>query len=121
MLSQWYYHVASSYLVRYSEFSVGRRAGVFEVCTSENAPFWLFWCSLLLNWQFACSGLLFGSSSILWMYIVKHYPLSVAYPMISLSYVFGLLAAILFFHESVSVMKWVGVSLIILGCCLIAK
>ena len=55
------------------------------------------------------------------MYIVKHYPLSVAYPMISLSYVLGLLAAILFFHESVSVMKWVGVGLIVLGCCLIAK
>ena len=32
-----------------------------------------FWDSLLLNWQFACSGLLFGSSSVLWMYIVKHY------------------------------------------------
>ena len=59
-----------------------------------------FWYSLLLNW---------------------HYPLSVAYPMISLSYVLGLLAAILFFHESVSVMKWVGVGLIVLGCCLIAK
>ena len=55
------------------------------------------------------------------MYIVRHYPLSVAYPMISLSYVLGLLAAILFFHESVSVMKWVGAGLIVLGCCLIAK
>ena len=74
-----------------------------------------FWYSLLLNWQFACSGLLFGSSSVLWMYIVKHYPV------ISLSYVLGLLAAILFFHESVPVMKWVGVGLIVLGCCLIAK
>lgn len=80
-----------------------------------------FWGSLLLNWQFACCGLFFGSSSLLWMYIVKHYPLSVAYPMISLSYVFGLVAAILFFHESVSATKWVGVSLIIIGCCLIAK
>nr|WP_311454778.1 EamA family transporter [uncultured Prevotella sp.] len=80
-----------------------------------------FWGSLLLNWQFACSGLFFGSSSILWMYIVKHYTLSVAYPMISLSYVFGLLAAIFFFHESVSVLKWCGVILIIVGCCMIAK
>ena len=80
-----------------------------------------FWVSLLLNWQFACSGLLFSSSSILWMYIVKHYPLSVAYPMISLSYIFGLLSAIFFFHESVSIMKWIGVSLIILGCCIVAK
>ena len=80
-----------------------------------------FWKSALLNWQFACCGLSFGISSVLWMYIVKHYPLSVAYPMISLSYVFGMLAAIMFFHESVSAMKWIGVGFIMVGCCLIAK
>ena len=80
-----------------------------------------FWSSALLNWPFALSGILFGSSSVLWMYIVKHYPLSVAYPMISLSYVFGLIAAIVFFHESVEAYKWVGVMLIIGGCCLIAR
>lgn len=76
---------------------------------------------LLINWQFACSGVLFGASSVLWMYIVKHYPLSVAYPMISLSYVFGMLAAIAFFHESVSAVKWMGIGFIMIGCCLIAK
>ena len=80
-----------------------------------------FWSSALLNWPFALSGILFGSSSVLWMYIVKYYPLSVAYPMISLSYVFGLIAAIVFFHESVEAYKWVGVMLIIGGCCLIAR
>lgn len=82
---------------------------------------WTFWSTLLLNWQFAACGLFFGASSILWMYIVKHYPLSVAYPMISLSYVFGMLAAIFFFHESVSLSKWMGVALIMMGCCLVAK
>ena len=76
---------------------------------------------LLINWQFACSGAFFGASSVLWMYIVKHYPLSVAYPMISLSYVFGMLAAIAFFHESVSAVKWIGIGFIMIGCCLIAK
>lgn len=80
-----------------------------------------FWVSLLLNWQFACCGVFFGISSILWMYIVKRYPLSVAYPMISLSYVFGLLAAMLFFNESVSMVKWLGVGFIIIGCFFIAK
>lgn len=80
-----------------------------------------FWWSLLINWQFACSGAFFGASSVLWMYIIKHYPLSVAYPMISLSYVFGMLAAIAFFHESVSVVKWIGIGFIMIGCCLIAK
>ena len=80
-----------------------------------------FWWHLLINWQFACSGAFFGASSVLWMYIVKHYPLSVAYPMISLSYVFGMLAAIAFFHESVSAVKWIGIGFIMIGCCLIAK
>lgn len=80
-----------------------------------------FWGGLLTNWQFALSGLLFGSSSILWMYIVKIFPFSTAYPMISLSYVFGMFAAMFFFHETISVTKWMGVACIILGCFLIAK
>lgn len=82
---------------------------------------WRFWGKLLVNWPFAVCGLLFGASSVLWLYIVKHWPLSVAYPMISLSYVFGMLAAIVCFHEQVSLVKWAGVALIMAGCCLIAK
>jgi undecaprenyl phosphate-alpha-L-ara4N flippase subunit ArnE len=40
---------------------------------------------------------------------------------VSLSYVFGMVAAIVFFHEDVSLTKWIGVGLIMVGCCLIAK
>jgi len=80
-----------------------------------------FWVSLLTNWHFAACGLFFGAASLLWMYIVKVFPFSMAYPMVSLSYVFGMFAAILFFHEEVSLMKWVGVACIMLGCLLIAK
>lgn len=80
-----------------------------------------FWGSLLVNWQFAACGLCFGAASVLWMYMMKLFPLSVVYPMISLSYVFGMIAAILFFHEDVSATKWVGVGFIMLGCILIAK
>ena len=80
-----------------------------------------FWGSMLVNWQFAMSGLLFGAASLLWMYIVKVFPFSLAYPMVSLSYVFGMVAAIVFFHEQVSLTRWLGVFCIMLGCCLIAK
>lgn len=80
-----------------------------------------FWGSLLVNWQFALSGLLFGSGSILWMYIVKIFPFSLAYPMISLSYIFGMIAAMVFFHEQVPLVRWLGVLFIMTGCCLIAK
>lgn len=80
-----------------------------------------FWVALLSNWQFAACGLFFGAASLLWMYIIKYFPFATAYPMISLSYVFGMLAAILFFHEEVSSVKWIGVVLIMIGCFLIAK
>ena len=80
-----------------------------------------FWGSLLVNWHFAGCGLFFALGSLLWMYIVKHFPFSMAYPMVSLSYVFGMIAAILFFHEEVSAVRWLGVLLIMGGCCLIAR
>lgn len=82
---------------------------------------WQFWQSALLNWQFALSGICFGTGSLLWMYIIKNYPLSIAYPMVSLSYVFGMISAIVFFNESVDMVKWLGVFFIVTGCCLIAK
>ena len=82
---------------------------------------WQFWQSALINWQFAMSGICFGCGSILWMYIIKNYPLSTSYPMVSLSYVFGMFSAIIFFNESVDLIKWIGVFLIITGCCIIAK
>ena len=88
------------------------------------APFgWnrAFWSSVFVNWQFAVCGLLFLTASLLWMYIVKVFPFSMAYPMVSLSYVFGMLAAIYVFGEDVSALKWTGVILIMLGCPLIAK
>lgn len=88
------------------------------------APFgWntTFWKSALLNWQFALSGICFGGASLLWMYIIKKYPLSMAYPLVSLSYVFGLLAAMWVFHEDVNLNKWIGVALIMIGCYIISK
>jgi len=80
-----------------------------------------FWVSLLTNWHFAACGLFFGAASLLWMYIVKVFPFSMAYPMVSLSYVLGMVAAILVFHEEVSPTRWLGVLLIMAGCYLIAK
>ena len=80
-----------------------------------------FFFSQLTNWWWLGCGLCYGAASVLWMYIVKYFPFSMAYPMVSLSYVFGMLAAILFFHEEVSMVKWMGVACIVVGCFLIAK
>ena len=80
-----------------------------------------FWKSVFVNWQFAACGLCYAAGSILWFHIIKHYPFSMAYPLVSLSYVFGMIAAIIFFHEHVDLLKWIGVLLIMAGCYLIAR
>lgn len=80
-----------------------------------------FWKSVFLNWQFAACGLCYGAGSLLWFHIIKNYPFSMAYPLVSLSYVFGMIAAIVFFHEQVDFLKWTGVLLIMAGCYLIAR
>ena len=80
-----------------------------------------FWASVFLNWQFAASGLSFGAGSLLWMYILKHFQLSQAYPLVSISYVISMFCAIFFFHETVPVSRWIGCTLIVCGCLLIVK
>lgn len=80
-----------------------------------------FWKSVFVNWQFAACGVCYGAGTLLWFYIIKHFPFSMAYPMVSLSYVFGMIAAVLIFHEPVSLTKWLGVLLIMAGCYFIAK
>lgn len=80
-----------------------------------------FWLDLLTNWWFMLCGILFGGASILWMYILKHFPLNMAYPMASMSYIFALVFAIVFLHETVSWNRWIGVALIMVGCVFVAK
>ncbi len=80
-----------------------------------------FFVSQLTNWWWLGCGLCYLAGALLWMYIVKRFPFSMAYPMVSLSYVFGMIAAIVFFKEHVVWTQWVGVFLIMSGCFLIAK
>lgn len=82
---------------------------------------WPFWRSVFFNLPFGGSGICYALGTVLWFYMVKHYPLSMAYPLVSLSYIFGMIAAVVVFHEPVSVVKWIGVVLIVLGCYFIVK
>ncbi len=60
-------------------------------------------------------------SSLLWMKILSKVNFSIAYPMISFSYIFGLLAAKYIFGETISITRWVGVGVIMLGIVLIMR
>jgi undecaprenyl phosphate-alpha-L-ara4N flippase subunit ArnE len=80
-----------------------------------------FFKTVFTNIPFALSGISIVSASLIWFYVLKKYDFSLAYPMISISYVFGILAAYFIFHEPIVWTRWLGVAIIIVGVILIAQ
>jgi drug/metabolite transporter (DMT)-like permease len=77
--------------------------------------------SVVSNIYLAISGIAVAGAISFWVYILKHYPFSIAYPLGSISYIFGLIAAVVIFHEQVSAVRWMGVCIIIVGIYFVTK
>ena len=82
---------------------------------------WRFAKIVFTNWQFAVFGVFGISSFALYAYILKNYEFSLAYPLTCISYIFGLVLAMLVFHETIPVTRWIGVAVIMLGVFLVLK
>ena len=98
---------------------------LFKVAASHMEPFAFTWTffrdSVLLNWWLLLAGICGIAGVIEWMYMLKTYPFSQVYPLSSMSFLFGMFVAIIFFKETVVWQQWVGVFLILTGCGLIAR
>ncbi|WP_052339164.1 EamA family transporter [Gorillibacterium massiliense] len=64
---------------------------------------------------------LFVLATVIWFYALSRYDLSRIYPLQSIAYVLGALSGILIFKESMSLVQWAGVLLILGGAFLVAK
>ncbi|MDR1878568.1 MAG: EamA family transporter [Bacteroidales bacterium] len=77
--------------------------------------------TVFTTWQFPVSGVCALGAFFVWMYVLKQYAFSLAYPLLSISYIIGLLAAYLFLHETIPYTRWIGVIIIILGVYFVVK
>ncbi len=75
----------------------------------------------LFSLEIFISLLAIAISGLFWLTLLKKVEFSVLYPMISMSYVFGVIAAALIFKESVPLIRWFGVLAILLGIFLISR
>ncbi len=76
---------------------------------------------MILNpWVFA-GFVLFGISSIIWLAVLSRMNLSLVYPMVSLGYVVVAIASIIFFHENITFVRWMGIAVICVGVFLISR
>lgn len=71
---------------------------------------------VLMNWWLLVAIVLLVVTNLLWLWILKTFPFSVAYPLTALGFIFGLLTSIFVLHEAVMWNQWVGVGLILAGC-----
>lgn len=57
----------------------------------------------------------YACATILWLYILSKVPISFAYPIQALAFPLVLLLSTLFFKETISISRWIGIALIMLG------
>lgn len=75
----------------------------------------------LSSWPVLAGLGAYALSSLFWLLTLKQMNVSVAYPMVSLSYVIVAIAGYYWFGESFSVMKGVGIGLILAGVAFISR
>jgi uncharacterized membrane protein len=71
--------------------------------------------SLIKNYHLMGGVALYGVGTVLFIPALKGGDLSVLYPLVSLVYIWVSLLSVKFLGEKMNVLKWAGISLIILG------
>lgn len=60
-------------------------------------------------------------SVVVWLLALSRTAVSIAYPMVSIGYIVTALAAWAFLGEQVSIVRWLGIGVIILGVFIVAR
>jgi len=97
---------------------------LLKVSLMQFGPFkwsWGYFKGVFFNPVFFLTGICALFAVLLWMYILKRYEFSIVYPLTSISYIFGLVAAQWILNEQVPVTRWIGVIIITIGVFFVIK
>ena len=73
-----------------------------------------------LSWQMCFAGIIYIIAMAVWLYMLKKFPLSLVYPLTSISYIFTIVLSIIFLQEKIFWPQWIGVAFIMFGVSLLA-
>lgn len=114
----WFQIFLSAMLVTVSELFLKR--GAMETAQASQP---LAWTGLPgLGSVYVWCGIVFVVLSFLsWLYILKHIPLTVAFPLSNVVHVFVPLASWMVLGELITPLRWCGISLVLVGLVVVAK
>lgn len=78
-------------------------------------------------WAYALSAyvwlglVMYGVGAVLWLFVLSRFELSLAYPFVSLSFVMVAALSAVFLGEHLSILRLLGVALIVAGSILVAR
>lgn len=75
----------------------------------------------ILNLYFISGLAFYGMSTLLWIKILEYIDVSIAYPIMALSYIIVMLGAYFIFGEQINFFKVLGISFILIGVFFITK
>ncbi|MCU5775648.1 4-amino-4-deoxy-L-arabinose-phosphoundecaprenol flippase subunit ArnE [Erwiniaceae bacterium BAC15a-03b] len=76
--------------------------------------------SALIGWMLAGIGFL-GCGMATWLLVLQRLPVSMAYPMLSINFIFVAVAARVLWDEKMSHLQWLGTLLIVTGVAVIGS
>ena len=99
------------------------KKGVNEIVIGQSSgrPIWEILWSFISNLNIFCGVFIFVISLLIWLYLLSKCELSYLYPFGSLSYVLAAIAGWYFFSENVTILRILGIAIIFLGVCCVAK
>ena len=87
----------------------------------EILPINLLFFKKLFSWEIIIAFIFFLLGGFIWIGLLKKIDLTILYPLISISYIFSTIAGYFIFKESFSLIRYIGIFIIIIGVILVSK
>lgn len=95
------------------------KIGAAEIARTRG-PEWTGVVGLGSIWIWGAIALVIASF-LCWIYVLRHIPLSVAFPLSNVVHVFVPLSCWIFLNEYISPRRWLGIAIVIIGLAVVAK
>lgn len=114
----WFQLGLEAVLVTVSELLL--KIGASETAATGTAIEWLGVSGLASLWTWAGIGTIV-LSFLCWIYVLRHIPLSVAFPLSNVVHITIPISSWMFLGEVISTWRWIGIAVVICGLTLVAR
>ncbi|MGI0492204.1 EamA family transporter [Alkalinema pantanalense CENA528] len=97
------------------------KQGALALGTIDSSNVLLAIVSMITKWQILVGLVCYGLGVVTYILLLNKVNLSIASPLLALSYVFAVLLGLFFFKEKLTLVQYIGIAFIFLGVVLLTR